>query len=73
MNAPLFPRRFPLLSSFFFLPGLELHYALGALLVEDPVPALAAADDVAGLELVLLACFWWVFGLFFFGGGGGGW
>ena len=55
--------------SFFALPRLELHDALGALLVEDPVAALAAADDVAGLELVLLACwsfFWW------WGGGGGG-
>ena len=71
-SLPLFEFRLPVISLllsltfFFLLPGLELHNALRALLVEDPVAALAAADDVPGLELVLMAC---VFAVFFFGVG----
>lgn len=55
------------LSSFFpLLPRLELHDSLRPLLVEDPVAALAAADDVPGLELVLVA----LMRFFSFGGDG---
>lgn len=55
------------LSSFFpLLPRLELHDSLRPLLVEDPVAALAAANDVPGFELVLVA----LMRFCSFGGGG---